>query len=548
MNNIDYSDKRCLIVEDRRPFLTLLRGLVSSLGATKITTELSAEAAIKLCKAIKFDIVICDLHLGTNRKNGFEFLEEIRKLHLIRPSTVFIMISGDSARSMVLGSIEKQPDDYLVKPFSQAQLNSRLSRAAHRRITLAALYSQIDHQKYALSIETCKHFIETEPRYGSHLLQVLVELYWKTDQYQSAQEILEKILKQREVQWAICALAKTKLHQGNYEEAINHAKNAIAASVNNVEAYDIIADAYLKFNKKPEALKFILEALTLSPLSIERHFRVCEIARENADYELAMHSAKSIFELSQRSVHKNVNHVCGYIRSILDVVEHSEDKTPKNKFMQEAELALQRAKHDDSTRGQPDDFDFEIFESIIHARILHLLGKDNESKQKLEQSQIEIEKTFTEYPVSLAPDSLKLMLDLGDYEEANKLSNIILKNTDKVDSSILYLAQSETNKVSDIRQQYVKFNKKGVVLYSEGRYHKAYDAFVEAKAISPLNIGVTLNLLQCLTKLISNVDKPEGKHIVEARDLYRFVKNMPLTNAHKNKFATMRKDVEDIVG
>lgn len=547
MSTLDYSDKRCLVVEDRRPFLMLLRGLLSSLGATKITTELSAETALRACKLIKFDIVVCDLHLGTNRKNGFEFLEEIRKLHLVKPSAVFIMISGDSARSMVLGSIEKQPDDYLVKPFSQAQLNARITRASNRRVALSALYSQIDHQKYALSIDTCKHFIETEPRYANHLLQILVELYWKTKEFDKAEAILENILEQRQVQWALCSMAKTKLLQKKFEEAIDLAKQAIDNSANNVEAYDIIANAYLQFDKKPEALKFILEALSLSPLSIERHFRVCEIARENEDFELAMNSAKSIYELSQRSVHKNVNHMCGYVRSILDAAEYADSKNLKNKYMQEAMIAVQRARTDDTAHSQPDDFDFDIFESVVHARILNLEGKTTESKKALEESQIDIERNFTEYPVAMAADSLKLMIDLGDYEEASKITKIIKKNEGKVDSSILYLAESELSKNKQDRENYIKHNKTGIQLYSTGNFAKAYDEFTIAKAVSPLNIGVNLNLLQCLIQIIKKTDKPEGKLIMEARELHRYVKNMPLKAVHKAKFASMSKDAEDVI-
>lgn len=547
MKILDYSDKRCLVIEDRRPFLMLLKGLLNSLGATKITTEMSAEAGIKSCRLKKFDIVVCDLHLGTNRKNGFEFLEEIRTLHLIRPSTVFIMISADSARSMVLGSIEKQPDDYLIKPFSQAQLNSRITRAITRRITLSTLYNQIDHGKYELSTKTCKHLLKTEPRYNNHLLQILVELYWKFENYLEAESILEKVLAKRQVQWALCAMAKTKLLQHEFEEAINLAKDAIESSMHNVEAYDIIANAYLQNNKKPEALKFILKALSLSPLSIDRHFRVCEIARENEDYELAMNSAKSIYELSQRSVHKNVNHLCGYVRSILDVAENTESKNVRNKFMQESLLAMHRAKNDDSAKAQPDNFDFGIFESIIHARILHLEGKTSDSKKALEASQIEIERNFTKYPVAMAADSLKLMLDLGDFEEAAKLTAIINENPDKVDSSILYLAQSKSAKIQKNGDEYTKHNKLGIELYGQGSYASAYEEFCHAKKISPLNIGIALNLMQSLAKLIKQTDKPEGKYIIEARELFDFINNMPLKSVHKNKFKKVRPDVEDII-
>jgi tetratricopeptide (TPR) repeat protein len=457
------------------------------------------------------------------------------------------MISGDSARSMVLGSLEKQPDDYLVKPFSQAQLNARITRATQRRMTLAALYSQIDHQKYALSIETCKHFLQTEPRYTNHLLQLLVKLYWKTEQYDAAEAVLNKVLEERALHWAVCSMAKTYLLKKEYSKAIELAKRVIESSVNTVEAYDIIADAYLQDDKKPEALKYILEALELSPLSIDRHFRVCEIARENGHFELAMHSAKSIYELSQRSVHKNINHVCGYIRSVLDIAENSEHKSVKNRYLQETLLTMQRMQNDESIYQNPDDFDFDIFQSVIQSRMLLIEGKQSESKKQFEETQIQIEKNFSEYPVAMAADSLKLMFDLGDFEEATKLVKILRKNSEKIDQSILHLIERETANAKDTFDKYVCHNKKGVSLYSSGSYQQAYEEFATAKKVSPLNINVNLNLLQCLVKLIEKTNKPEGQHIVQARELYRFINNMPLKDAHKTKFANMSEDVEKLI-
>nr|WP_136252392.1 response regulator [Ningiella ruwaisensis] len=548
MEKLDYSDKRCLVVEDRKPFMMLLRGLLNALGAKKVDTELSAEAGIKACKSKKYDIVISDLHLGTNRKNGFEFLEEIRKTKLVKPTTVFIMISGDSQRGIVLGSLEKQPDDYLIKPFSQAQLNSRITRATQRRTTLAALYSQIDHGKYKLAIETAKHFLETEPRYTSHLLKYLVKLYWKLEQYDSAERLLNQILEERALHWAVCCMAKTNLLQKKFDKAVELAKRVIESSSNTVEAYDIIADAYLQDNKKPEALKYILEALELSPLSIDRHFRVCEIARENKHYELAMQSAKSIFELSQRSVHKNVNHVCGYIRSILDIAANAENKSVRNRFLQDTMLTMQRLQTTESMFDNPDDFDFDIFSQVIQSRMLFIEGKQSEAKKQFEETQILIERNFSDYPVAMAPDSLKLMIDLGDFEEASKLVKIIQANKEKVDQSILYLVESELANASDTRQAYIKHNKKGVSLYSKGSYGEAYEEFTAAKAVCPLNINVNLNLLQCLVKLIEKTNKPEGQHIKQSRELYRFIKDMPLKDVHKTKFTNMREDVEKIIG
>lgn len=543
MNPIDYSTKQCLVIEDRRPFLMLLKSLLTTLGAKKIHTEMSAEAGVRACKTNRYDIIISDLQLGNNRKNGFEFLEEIKKLKLIQPNTVFIMISGDSARSIVLGSIEKQPDDFLIKPFSQAQLNARIARALQRRNQLLPLYQAIDKGDYESSIVVCKSLMKEFHQYSNQLLQILVELLWKVENFAEAEAYLDQLLSHRQLPWALTAQGKTKLLKGDYEDAIELAKEAIDSSSNNVEAYDIIADAYLKMNKKPEAQKFIQEALTLSPLSIDRHFKVCEIARENANYELAMHSAKSIFELSQRSVHKNINHMCGYIRSILDLAENAETKNEQNKYLQESFLALQKAKIDETTKTQPDDFDFDIFESIVHARTSLINGKTKDAKKELELSQIEIEKNFTEYPITLAPDSMKLMLDLGDYEEASKLARLIKEQSDDLDDAILYLAETELAKNKEKQTLYVRHNKTGIHYYSQGKYAQAYEEFTIAKELCPLNIGVSLNLLQSLLKLIEAADKPEGKNIIQAKDLHKFIKNMPLKAVHQTKFDRMAQQI-----
>jgi len=544
MEKLDYSDKRCLVIEDRRPFLMLLKGLLNGLGAKRIVTEMSADAALKACKTVAFDIIVSDLHLGTNRKNGFELLEELRKLKLIKPSAVFIMISGDSARSMVLGSLEKQPDDYLIKPFSQAQLNSRIARATNRRIALNALYSQIEHEKYVLSIESCKHFLDIGSKYTKHLIQILVQLYWKTEEYDKAEKILDEILAERPIQWAVSSMAKTQLLKGNYSKAIELGKQAIDSSKNNVEAYDIIADACLLNDMKSEALSYIQEALSLSPLSIERHYRVCDIARANNEYELAMQSTHAIWELSQRSVHKNVNHMCSYIRSILDAAENADSKQSKNKLKQEAMLVLQRSQNDETATKHQDGFDFGIFETIIHSRIFHLEGKSTDAKRSLEEAQIKIEENFTEYPLALAPDSLKAMFDLGDYEEANKIANLLNSQAVEVDSNIKYLMQSELNNAKQKHTAYIKHNKTGIELYSTGNFRAAYEEFNKGKLISPTNLGVTLNLMQCLIKLMQNATIPEASYIKQCRENYRFVSAMPLRSAHKKKFEIIKKDAE----
>lgn len=72
---------------------------------------------VLLCKKYKFDIVICDLYLGVDNKNGYEFIEELCIWRFISFILVFILISVDSVWLVVLGSIECRFDDFLIKFF-----------------------------------------------------------------------------------------------------------------------------------------------------------------------------------------------------------------------------------------------------------------------------------------------------------------------------------------------------------------------------------------------------------------------------------------------
>jgi len=150
---MQFSNKQVLIVEDQRPFLLLLKGLMHSMGASDVVTKSSAEQAVSLCKKHKFDIVICDLHLGADNKNGYELIEELRTRRLISPTSVFILISADSARPVVLGSIERRPDDFLIKPFSQVQLKSRIVRAWQKRQFLQQAFSLVEHGEINSAID-----------------------------------------------------------------------------------------------------------------------------------------------------------------------------------------------------------------------------------------------------------------------------------------------------------------------------------------------------------------------------------------------------------
>ncbi|MDN4503376.1 response regulator [Alteromonadaceae bacterium BrNp21-10] len=544
MPKMTYHDKRVLIVDDQRPFLVMLRSTMNTLGATSVMVAESGEVAIAACQQEKFDIIISDLELGDGRRNGFQLLEELRGKKLIKPETIFLMVSGDSQRPMVLGTVEKQPDDYLIKPFSQAQLNNRISKCWAKRSALKSLYVHLMNDDVKNAIIACKDAITSGSRYRQYCSLIMTELLWRENKFELAVSILNPLVRDKQLPWAVLAMAKTKMYMRQFEEAINLAKNILDSKMLAADAHDILAQCYLRTEKLEESCLEIKKAIELSPYSIERQYLGCEIAQASGDYEFAKNCCLAILDQSRRSVHKNISHMCNYIRSILDLAEHASEQKDSNKYQQDAMIELQRQKQTELVRHSPQPFDFNAFESIVSARINVIQGKLQNAKRALSDSQKKIEGKFEEYPLALAPDTIKVMFDLGEYEQASHLIGTLKKHNHPNDPYTRKMLSSDLKKAQKNIGDYNKYNKEGIAEYNLGQHQAAYEAFHKALEQAPTNAGVIINLLQVIIKLLAKTSKPDINLKKECRTLFRNVDGLHLPEAHQKRLATLTTELQ----
>lgn len=543
-----FSDKHVLIIEDQRPFLLLLRGLLNSMGATDVLTKPSAEQAISLCKKQKFDIIVCDLHLGSDKKNGFELIEELRIRKLIKPSTIFLLISADSARPVVLGSIERRPDDYLIKPFSHAQLKTRILRAWQKRQFLQPVYKAIMAEAWNDAIDACEQLAGVASPYQRSCEQLLVELYWQDQQPAKALDVLSPYLSGKRILWAQIALAKTYLLMKDYDNAIAIAHQILEHNRFNADAFDVLAQSNNQLSCGGEAITAIKKAIKLSPYSLPRHYIACSIARDNNDYALASASSESIWKLSKHTVHQHPSHWCGYVRSLLDVAEYAEDKRTKNRYQQEALLVTQRGRFDEYLLRLGEDFDVDIFEHIVNARVNAIDGKMLDAKRNMVMSESAINQKFDHMPTAYLPDSIKVMYDIGEYDEAMRLRELVRQSDEELDPNSRYLLDREQKKASDNQANYQQFNRQGIELYQQGQYQQAREAFSQAQSFAPVNTGVALNLLQCLVKLLNKNSKDEPLLIKECKRVYKLIEDMPLKPQHQEKYDALKDELLGYIG
>jgi two-component system OmpR family response regulator len=117
---------RALVVEDERKMAALLRrGLAEEGYAADVAG--SGEDALDMARAIPYDTIVLDVMLA-----GLDGLEVCRQLRASGVWTPILMLTArDGVQDRVAG-LDAGADDYLIKPFSFAELLARLRALARR--------------------------------------------------------------------------------------------------------------------------------------------------------------------------------------------------------------------------------------------------------------------------------------------------------------------------------------------------------------------------------------------------------------------------------
>ena len=117
---------RALVVEDEPKMAALLRrGLVEDGYAADVAG--TGEEALRMARAVPYDAIVLDVMLPG--LDGFDVCRELRSSGVWSP--VLLLTARDGVDDRVVG-LDAGADDYLIKPFSFAELLARL-RALTRR-------------------------------------------------------------------------------------------------------------------------------------------------------------------------------------------------------------------------------------------------------------------------------------------------------------------------------------------------------------------------------------------------------------------------------
>lgn len=117
------SNLQILIVDDQQSIRELTRHCLKQLGCNQVTSAKSGEEALDALGKTKFDLIISDWNM--DGISGLDLLTKIRGNPVIK-ALPFIMATGQKDKALVMAAKEAGANNYIVKPFSAADLRKRI--------------------------------------------------------------------------------------------------------------------------------------------------------------------------------------------------------------------------------------------------------------------------------------------------------------------------------------------------------------------------------------------------------------------------------------
>ncbi|OFA04725.1 tetratricopeptide repeat-containing response regulator [Duganella phyllosphaerae] len=310
---IDWGEKRYLIVDDFVGIRQLLRESLRNLGAKHIDQAASGGEGMMLLAKTRYDVVLCDYNLGDG-KNGQQVLEEARIRNLILPSSVWLMVSAEKSVESVMGAAEHQPDAYIIKPITEGVLLTRLNRVWLKKQIFREIDQAYADKDYLRAARLCEQQIPVNPLHEIDLLRMKATLQLKAGDPIGARKVYEHVLQERDYNWARCGLARIMMHDGEVEEAQKMFQAVIADNRFYIDAFDQLARAFQLQGKHEEAFDVLQKAAKLSPNSVPRQRTLGQTALRLDNIPVAEKAFRKCIDIGEYSVAKTVDAYFGMAR------------------------------------------------------------------------------------------------------------------------------------------------------------------------------------------------------------------------------------------
>jgi DNA-binding NarL/FixJ family response regulator len=490
MSPVLYASLRVLIVDDFNNFRMTLNKIIYELGFKNVDSAAKGEEAYALCEKEHYDIVLCDYNLGYG-KNGQQLLEDLRLNQLLRPEDIFILLSAETSRNVVMSAYDCEPDAYLTKPITTKVIEQRIKRLLAKRNEMVDVYSSLDRGDKQEAILSLQKKMHNNSRYSMDCQKILAELYFEENELDQAETVYRNVLEIRALDWAQVGLARVKITKGDTEKAIQWLNEIIESNPSCMKAYDALSLALKKQENMDGLQKNLEKAVEISPMSIGRQVSLAETALENGDAEIAANAYQKVIKFGVNSSHNTTANQLAYTKAVARFYDNDPVKAGA---MSKTVMKLLNAIEEKETITD----EIKLKSQLLGSQIWALSGHKDKSKEIMDyvSERLSGDESIT---IDVEIEIVNSLIANNHHNEAqNKVQDMIQRyQNDEAALEKMDALCSEPVSAKG-KKMLARANKLGIQSYKSQNFEDAIEYFSTVERRYPRYIGVKLNLAQSI--------------------------------------------------
>lgn len=261
----EFLTARALVIDSNPTSRSVMSAQLRDLGVRTVKQVSRVSEARLILEHRPFDIVLCDYHFDGTEMSGQDLLDELRREQLLPYSTVFVMVTGEASYAKVAEAAEAALDSYLLKPYSAAALDDRLTQARQRKRVLKDIFEALEERDFETAVSICVRRFEQRDQYWLYAARIGAELLLRLSRHDEARKLYDAVIAARAVPWARLGVARAHLEGGDVATARRTLETLIGEMPDHADSYDVMGRVQMEQGDISGALETYRRAAHLTP-------------------------------------------------------------------------------------------------------------------------------------------------------------------------------------------------------------------------------------------------------------------------------------------
>ncbi|WP_100657422.1 response regulator [Alteromonas flava] len=530
ITNVMPQNLRLAIVEDNASARTHLRSHLIALGNLEIFSFSNGKELKAALRTQSVDIVVSDFHLGQN-KNGVDWIKNLQKAELLKPSTGIIFITSDQTAQTIGQILDIQPDFLLVKPYTMRTIKKVITQYLNIRSLTTGVLNALDTNEPTNALTQLDKVIKkpAAKRYSMHLLKLRARILMLMKDYARAMALYESVLQRSSsVIWARWGKIRCLFMQGDWDKCQQAISDLLDLQLTQNKAYEWLACIAFEEKNFARAEQW-LDHIKMSELTLQatRLKTLTYQMQQRVDDAIELLERKRISQMSVREQRDELTFELAdcHMRHALSSKDQEREES-----LHKARRLIGAAGRNTTDRQAQQRRDYML-------SFAHVLEGDTEKAQRLLES--DWMHDFSRSEISTMMIAAQVWFGVGDEERSKQILELCALKSASLDDQIEHV-MVETQRIQSEKaiglaeQSAITHNQKGTEAFVADLNETALEHFFAAHKLAEDIPAFAINLLQSMLR--------------EHRSNYRGIHALALLDAIQRQplSATNRQRIDEL--